>query len=526
MVYQKSKSRIIAIIKNRPDVFILAGAALFFFVIGMLLPYTHDDWAWGSQIGLDRLNGAFANYNGRWGGNLLVIILTRSRFLRALAYASAFSSILYFSWRFASSNKRPLSLLWCFVFLLLIPRGQIAQVLSWTAGFSNYAAGTALMLPIVWIIYRQLFDNDSISIKRHSQHKNIYLTVLPVIFIIAFAAQLFVEHITIYLLILCIFAFAFDYIRHKKINYLLLILVIAAIAGTIIMFSNNAYSPEALSDPGNYQQIKLNNIGAIIIHAVGAWCGVVAPMLLLDNAALCLALSGISLLLLMKTKPRSYFLSALPSILLILLLIYRTINPIVFDTVPNSLSEIPLSKIIQCGLEGGAVISFFIRLVRTVLEFRDKNVCVRCMFLLVSICILTAPLLIATPIGPRNFFAAYILLTALLIQLSEQYISQSDFSILKLKKCTIKKIAATTASASCVVICTSYIIMFGYINICDNQRIEAVKEQIAAGDQVITLKALPFENYLHGSSPMNEQFEQRFKLFYCLPEDIEIIIQD
>ena len=36
---------------------------LFFGVLGYLFPYTNDDWAWGSRIGINRLNNFFANYN-------------------------------------------------------------------------------------------------------------------------------------------------------------------------------------------------------------------------------------------------------------------------------------------------------------------------------------------------------------------------------------------------------------------------------------------------------------------------------
>ena len=41
-------------------------------------PYFKDDWAWGSQVGLDRLQTHFTGYNGRYLGNLLVMVLTRS----------------------------------------------------------------------------------------------------------------------------------------------------------------------------------------------------------------------------------------------------------------------------------------------------------------------------------------------------------------------------------------------------------------------------------------------------------------
>ena len=32
------------------------------FALSWLFPYTGDDWAWGSQIGLDRLHTWFDNY--------------------------------------------------------------------------------------------------------------------------------------------------------------------------------------------------------------------------------------------------------------------------------------------------------------------------------------------------------------------------------------------------------------------------------------------------------------------------------
>ena len=54
---------------------------LLFFVLCalcFLYPYTGDDWAWGSSIGIERLNTWFDNYSGRYFGNLIVLALTRS----------------------------------------------------------------------------------------------------------------------------------------------------------------------------------------------------------------------------------------------------------------------------------------------------------------------------------------------------------------------------------------------------------------------------------------------------------------
>jgi len=64
--------------------------------ISYFFPSAHDDWAWGSSIGIERLNSLFENYNGRWMGNILVILLTRNRLLRAITITATFVLFVYF----------------------------------------------------------------------------------------------------------------------------------------------------------------------------------------------------------------------------------------------------------------------------------------------------------------------------------------------------------------------------------------------------------------------------------------------
>ena len=63
------------------------------FLICYFFPYTGDDWAWGTSIGLDRLKSCFKDYNGRWLGNLMVLLLTRVRILRAFIVSISISLI-------------------------------------------------------------------------------------------------------------------------------------------------------------------------------------------------------------------------------------------------------------------------------------------------------------------------------------------------------------------------------------------------------------------------------------------------
>lgn len=70
-------------LKNSQNKNIITYLSIFIllFLLCLLFPYSGDDWAWGSQIGLNRLSNWFENYSGRYFGNLIVIALTRSNLL-------------------------------------------------------------------------------------------------------------------------------------------------------------------------------------------------------------------------------------------------------------------------------------------------------------------------------------------------------------------------------------------------------------------------------------------------------------
>lgn len=70
---------------------------VFFFGLAYMLPYTGDDWAWGGQIGIDRLHEHFRNYNGRYLGNLLVIALTRSNLLKSFVMSGTVTGLVFFN---------------------------------------------------------------------------------------------------------------------------------------------------------------------------------------------------------------------------------------------------------------------------------------------------------------------------------------------------------------------------------------------------------------------------------------------
>ena len=65
-------------------------------ILCYLFPFTHDDWAWGSEYGIERLMTNFDNYNGRWFGNFVVLLLTRSNILKTISMALCLTLLLWF----------------------------------------------------------------------------------------------------------------------------------------------------------------------------------------------------------------------------------------------------------------------------------------------------------------------------------------------------------------------------------------------------------------------------------------------
>ena len=59
--------------------------AFFGFVYIMsTIPFCSDDWAWGASVGAQRLASHFRGYNGRYLGNLLILLLTKSNFIKTI----------------------------------------------------------------------------------------------------------------------------------------------------------------------------------------------------------------------------------------------------------------------------------------------------------------------------------------------------------------------------------------------------------------------------------------------------------
>ena len=122
-------------------------------------PYFKDDWAWGSQVGLDRLQSHFTGYNGRYLGNLLVMVLTRSLPVKIILMTAGVLALPLLVSRLA--NKKlfllfPLSLLG----VAVMPADLFRQTVVWASGYSNYMPPVLLTLCYLLLVW-DLWDDTA-----------------------------------------------------------------------------------------------------------------------------------------------------------------------------------------------------------------------------------------------------------------------------------------------------------------------------------------------------------------------------
>ncbi len=201
-------------LKNSRNKIIIVYSLIFIllFLLCLLFPYSGDDWAWGSQIGLNRLNTWFENYSGRYFGNLIVLALTRSNFLKAFVMSFCLTGIIVIVNKLTGEQKNGVFII--STVLVFMPVTVLRQAIVWTSGFANYT--TSIFLTLIYIYYVR-----NIYVGRLN---NSFIAIIPLA-ALGFANTLIVEHLTIYNVILSVYVLLFTLIKLKKFMFSILLIL-------------------------------------------------------------------------------------------------------------------------------------------------------------------------------------------------------------------------------------------------------------------------------------------------------------
>ena len=242
------------------------------------VPYTHDDWDWGLEIGLERwLSGAL---NNRYAGTFFVLVMTRSPLLKTLIMGLSLFLIPLLAARLAADGLPgaffPLSLTAAGI-LLTMPAMTWQQTLGWVSAFSNFVIPCVFVLALL-LLLQKVRSGWS------------WRPLLPVLFVLTLVSQLFVENLTLVLSgagTLAVLA-AWRTGRGRSAS---LALSAGAWLGLFLMFCNPLYgdllSTGQAVDGVRHLSVPVGaGLGALLQSALGRLFVTVLPTLLESHPAL------------------------------------------------------------------------------------------------------------------------------------------------------------------------------------------------------------------------------------------------
>lgn len=444
---------------------------VFYLVIARLLIHSGDDWAWGSEIGINRMKNYFDNYNGRYVGNIVEIIITRSMVARLLIYAFVNTSIIYVLYLLTSKKFNPLFL---FLPLLLMPVTIYQETYGWLAGFANYNVSTLLVLSLLYLVTRK--DSNVWS--------------YPVIFILSFLGQFFVENVSIATMFMAFVGMVIAFAKKEKImGYL--IWLISSVIGFIIMFSNSAYHAD-----DNMRGLSNIDFSVFVETLITTW----SEFLIKENALL-LILFAFTMYYLSKKSYLSLATIAISSYFFV-----RQLMNIDYTMQHRYILLI----------EFGLIIIYVLAMIVIVSKTEEIKLLekIKFFYILLFSVVLVGPFLILTPFGPRNILTSYVLLLLCL------------FILLKPEAIKIDRL-----SKPVLVICLSTACLFISLHtmnkIVENKRVTQLKSDVRAGSKEVEFMRLPFEFLGHDLTPKDGGVQsKRQKKYHHISLDVKFNIID
>lgn len=464
-------------------------------VLCSLFPYSGDDWAWGSSIGLERLSNWFDNYSGRYAGNLIVLALTRSNVLKTVTMATCLTGIVSLVNKITGNQKNAVYLISSVMLLMPVP--MLRQAVVWTSGFANYT--TSIFLMLIYICYVRGIYEDELP-KYPIWH------AVPML-LLGFVGSMIVEHITIYSLVLGLYVILFVLIKFKKLVASHIAFFVGAVAGALTMFSNSVYHSVATGEDG-YRTMGDGGIVGTVKRALNAYLNTIMPEGFLDNFVLNVVLAGMCVVLWICV--RKFISKKLVRIIgemsLAVIVMFASLS------VMNAVSGVKATGFLtKC--EGLATLVYIVAMGVFLLVLPlEINKRVKLLFYYLSVGCMIAPLFVVTPIGSRCFFAPYVMMLVLALDIYANVNEEVREKISKALRVTV-----LTAFVAFAFLFYVYFV----IHTADVKRVEKAVQD-SQTQSVIEVKRLPYNDYVWCSDVKDKVWKDRFKLFNGIDKSVEI----
>lgn len=469
------------IISKNVSVFIFVLFGLMLAGLMFIMPMFGDDLLHGKVgVGLHFMSSV----NGRYLGNLFGINLSSSLFLRVVVKTIVLLGTIYFVYKICASKKLS-SIFIVFLLCLWLPKELFREVIVFSSGFGNYVVPTLGILAIIYFHFNKKYNNS----------KWLY----PVLFLGGIINSLFVEHVTLYNMILSVFLFIFSIFKEKDRKYYYLVYMVGSFIGTVLMFTNPIYLISFRGED-NYRAMTaigdmVNKLCIIVNDAFWVNTFIVITLLILTMFLLEKSMSSKpKIVIVLKSYVAAYFVYYL----------FKLFNP---SWAVIGVNTIYLNTILTLGLFGVLILS----VIFAKIDKRDKY---QLIFLLVSYVLILGPLLAVNPIGPRCYYTGYIVIVLFILKL---------MNILEEKKClNMNGLGEISVVGLVVLFAFNYSIYYPVYKENIN-RLENIRQQIDDGNTEIYVSALPNLEYLHGADMCHEYIETVYKIQYDIDPDTVFI---
>lgn len=483
---------------------IIIAAFLGFVYIMYTIPFCSDDWSWGGVVGIQRLQSHFSDYNGRYFGNLLIMLLTKSNLIKTIGMAVISFSVVYLAYKFIDGND-----IFYFFFVLMLlfamPSNIFRQTMAWASGLANYIPPVMFSL-IYLIIVKNIFE------KEKPEYSKI---LIPLSFLIGVCGNLFMEHVTIMNFALSVLVVFYVYLKYKKFFAVHISNLIGNIVGALIMFTNTAYT-KILTGHDSYR--TFGDKSKTVLNGLHIICSRFYE----NNVIINILISVMLLALIINCINKNYLSKKQKRVAIICnayifaFSIYSVVLTYAYFPQKTFTSEFAIIlRTVLCVLFLVAVA------VIPIVCVKDRDEIVKIIFPTILICVLTLPLIVITPVTGRCFYPCYIMLMLYCVNVLKYLLSNFSEHI-------NKKAVFSLVLVGVVIGCVFYGVKYTKINEFENERNSFVSAQIKQGNKTVYLPHYPksLESYTEGTTPRlfrwDEMWEVRYKDFYGIDSSISV----
>lgn len=418
-------------------------------------------------------------HNGRYLGNFLGITVSKMAIhpslylVRSLIMGVGIVIVAFLCSKLTIYNQKN-SYFYSTILLLMAPVGVYREVYAWTAGYMNYLIPIIPLL-ICLIILRNFLVNSN----------NISSFKIVILIFCGFTTQLFMEHITIYMVILSLFILVFCYMYSKEKIKITLSFFVSTLIGAIVMFSNSGY--RAVVDSSDTYRSIATGLKELILKIISNGYEM-SKFIVTDNLFLTIIILIICITLLseihLKNNNKFNRINILLSVFVIIYIL--GINMIEMLRLNTNFGSMGVCLSVIIGM-----IFIEIVLYTLITSIKDKKVKIDGIFYILSIIILIIPLTIVSPIGTRCFFICYVFMVIITLNLL-YYIKENNLIV-------FSKVKFFMIIICCLIIFNKIMIFCTIKNIYD-ERTGYILQEMKKGEKTIKIPSLPFKNYIQNDT--------------------------